>query len=115
MRQEGRSLLDCHGARANDRMYSVPVRRRALDDPRRRSRSATLARASPRNILRPYSAEWDPDHAHPAEALAIHGSGTGFFGMLLPEVQGGSKNAGNSPMRSRSEIAANNGAVSTII
>jgi len=73
-----------------------------------------MARAFAEERLKPFSAEWDRTHAHPREALAAMGE-TGFFGMLLPEDWGGS-NAGQLAYAiALEEIAAGNGAVSTIM
>jgi len=73
-----------------------------------------MARDFATRRLKPHGALWDREHKYPAKAIAAMGE-TGFFGMLLPEEWGGS-NAGQLAYAvALEEIAAGNGAVSTIM
>ena len=73
-----------------------------------------MAREFATRRLKPHGALWDREHKYPAKAIAAMGE-TGFFGMLLPEEWGGS-NAGQVAYAvALEEIAAGNGAVSTIM
>lgn len=64
--------------------------------------------------LRPNSAEWDRTRAFPADALAEMGQ-LGFLGMLVPEEWGGSATGEIAYAMALEEIAAGDGAVSTIM
>ncbi len=73
-----------------------------------------MARDFATRRLKPHSAVWDREHRFPAKALAAMGE-TGFLGMLLPEEWGGA-NAGQLAYAiALEEIAAGNGACSTIM
>ena len=64
--------------------------------------------------LAPFAADWDRNHAYPAEAIAEMGE-LGFFGMVLPEEWGGSDTGNLAYAMALEEIAAGCGAVSTIM
>ena len=72
------------------------------------------AREFARERLLPFAAEWDRTHAFPAEALREMGE-LGFFGMLLPEAYGGSDIGQVAYALALEEIAAGDGACSTIM
>jgi butyryl-CoA dehydrogenase len=72
------------------------------------------ARAFARERLAPFSAEWDREHRFPAEALREMGE-MGFLGMLLPEEYGGSDTGQVAYALAVEEIAAGDGACSTIM
>ncbi len=73
-----------------------------------------VARAFARERLAPFGAEWDRGHIFPADALREMGE-LGFFGMLLPEAYGGSNTGMLAYALALEEIAAGNGACSTIM
>ncbi len=73
-----------------------------------------MARAFAEAELKPHGAAWDRDHTHPKAALAAMGA-AGFFGMLLPEAWGGSEAGQLAYAVALEEIAAGNGACSTIM
>lgn len=73
-----------------------------------------MARTFAEERLKPFSADWDRAHAYPREAIAAMGE-TGFFGMLLPEAWGGSDAGQLAYAIALEEIAAGNGACSTIM
>lgn len=64
--------------------------------------------------LKPFSAEWDRDSRFPKEALAEMG-GLGFMGMLVPEEYDGAAVDHVAYALAIEEIAAGDGAVSTIM
>src|SRR3954447_4577130 len=72
------------------------------------------ARDVARNLLAPHSAEWDREARFPKEALAELGR-LGFMGMLVPPEYGGAgaDHVGYAP--ALEEIAAGDGATSTIL
>src|SRR5438105_15156456 len=72
------------------------------------------AREFARNELAPHAAEWDREARFPAEALAELGK-LGFMGMLVPPEHGGggADHVGYALMMQ--EIAAGDGATSTIL
>ena len=64
--------------------------------------------------LRPFSAEWDRNATFPRDRIAELGA-LGFMGMLVPEALGGSKTDFVSYALAIEEIAAGDGAISTIV
>ncbi|MBI4968550.1 MAG: acyl-CoA dehydrogenase family protein [Rhodospirillales bacterium] len=73
-----------------------------------------MARAFAQDKLAPRAAGWDRDGAFPAEALAEMGS-LGLLGMLVPEEWGGVGADHVAYALALEEIAAGDGAVSTIM
>ncbi|MEK0081795.1 acyl-CoA dehydrogenase family protein [Benzoatithermus flavus] len=74
----------------------------------------STARTFARERLAPFAAAWDRTHAFPAAALREMGE-LGFFGMLLPEAYGGSDTGQIAYALALEEIAAGDGACSTIM
>ncbi len=72
------------------------------------------ARAFARDALAPHAAAWDREHVFPAEALAQMGE-LGFMGMLVPEDWGGVGADHVAYALALEEIAAGDGACSTIM
>lgn len=72
------------------------------------------ARAFAREQLKPNAAQWDRDHAFPAEALRQMGE-LGFMGMTVSEEWGGSAVGDVAYAMALEEIAAGDGATSTIM
>jgi butyryl-CoA dehydrogenase len=72
------------------------------------------ARAFARNELAPYAAEWDREARFPQEALAELGR-LGFMGMLVPPEYGGGGADHIGYALAIEEIAAGDGATSTIV
>ncbi|CAH2600721.1 Acyl-CoA dehydrogenase [Rhodovastum atsumiense] len=72
------------------------------------------ARSFAQERLAPFAAEWDRAHRFPAEALREMGE-LGFLGMLLPEEYGGSDVGEVAYALTLEEIAAGDGACSTIM
>src|SRR3954447_17912685 len=72
------------------------------------------AREFARNELAPHSAEWDREARFPREALAELGK-LGFMGMLVPPEYGGAGADHVGYALALEEIAAGDGAVSTIL
>ena len=72
------------------------------------------ARAFARDHLAPHAAAWDRDHAVPRDALARMGD-LGFLGMLVPEDWGGAGVDHVAYALALEEIAAGDGATSTIM
>ncbi len=72
------------------------------------------ARAFARDHLAPHAAAWDRDHAVPSDALARMGD-LGFLGMLVPEDWGGAGVDHVAYALALEEIAAGDGATSTIM
>jgi len=64
--------------------------------------------------LKPFSAEWDRESRFPAEAVREMGE-LGLMGMLVPEAWGGSDTGYVAYARAIEEIAAGDGACSTIV
>jgi butyryl-CoA dehydrogenase len=64
--------------------------------------------------LKPFAAEWDRSRSFPAEALREMGE-LGFLGMLVPEEHGGIGSDHVTYAMALEEIAAGDGAVSTIM
>ena len=71
-------------------------------------------RAFAQEQLAPFAAEWDRDHTFPAEALKELGA-LGALGMVVPEEWGGAGLDYMSLVLSIEEIAAGDGATSTIV
>jgi len=72
------------------------------------------ARDVARNLLAPHAAEWDREARFPKQALAELGK-LGFMGMLAPEAYGGAGADHGGYVLALEEIAAGDGATSTII
>src|SRR5947207_7461269 len=72
------------------------------------------ARAVARNLLAPHAAEWDREAHFSKEALAELGK-LGFMGMLVPEAYGGAGADHVGFALAIEEIAAGDGATSTIV
>jgi len=72
------------------------------------------ARQFAQERLRPFSAQWDRDHTFPREALQEMAE-LGFFGMLVPEQWGGCDTGYLAYAMALEEIAAGDGACSTIM
>src|SRR5207248_7057477 len=72
------------------------------------------ARDVAQSLLMPHAAEWDRDARFPREALAELGK-LGFLGMLVPEQYGGAGADHVGYALALEEIAAGDGATSTII
>lgn len=75
---------------------------------------ADAARHFAQERLRPFSEQWDRDHSFPRQALAEMAE-LGFFGMLVPEQWGGSDTGYLAYAMALEEIAAGDGACSTIM
>ena len=71
-------------------------------------------RAFARERLAPFAAEWDRDHTFPAQALKELGE-LGALGMCVPEEWGGAGMDYMSLVLTLEEIAAGDGATSTIV
>ncbi|MEH3147340.1 MAG: acyl-CoA dehydrogenase family protein [Methylobacterium frigidaeris] len=72
------------------------------------------ARAFAGERLKPFSAQWDRESRFPREALAEMGA-LGFMGMLVPEEHGGAAVDHVAYALAIEEVAAGDGAVSTIM
>ena len=75
---------------------------------------AGVARQFARERLLPFAADWDREHRFPAEALAEMGE-LGFLGMLVTEQWGGCDTGYLTYALALEEIAAGDGACSTIM
>ena len=73
-----------------------------------------VARDFAKERLAPFAAEWDKARAFPADALREMGA-LGFLGMLLPEAYGGADTGYVAFTLALEEIAAGDGACSTIM
>jgi butyryl-CoA dehydrogenase len=71
-------------------------------------------RSFARERLAPFAAEWDRDHTFPADALKALGA-LGAMGMVVPEEWGGAGMDYMSLVLAIEEIAAGDGATSTIV
>lgn len=91
---------------------SQTASRAALSEDQTMIRDA--ARSFARDRLAPHAAEWDRESRFPAEAIAEMGE-LGFMGMLVPEEWGGSGADHVSYALALTEIAAGDGACSTIM
>ncbi len=72
------------------------------------------AREFAENELKPHAAKWDTHHTFPAEAIAGLGE-LGFLGMLVPDEYGGAGMDHVAYAMALEEIAAGDGATSTIM
>ena len=72
------------------------------------------AREFAENELKPNAAKWDIHHTFPAEAIAGLGE-LGFLGMLVPDEYGGAGMDHVAYALALEEIAAGDGATSTIM
>jgi butyryl-CoA dehydrogenase len=72
------------------------------------------ARDFARERLAPFAAQWDREHRYPAEAIREMAE-MGFFGMVVPEEWGGSETGQVAYAMALEEIAAGDGACSTIM
>jgi len=73
-----------------------------------------MARDFAQERLKPFAAEWDREHRFPKEAIGEM-AGLGFFGMLVPEQWGGCDTGYLAYAMALEEIAAGDGACSTIM
>jgi len=73
-----------------------------------------MARQFAQERLRPFAEQWDREHRYPVEAIREMGE-LGFFGMLVPEALGGSDTGYLAYALALEEIAAGDGACSTIM
>lgn len=73
-----------------------------------------MARAFAAEQLAPYAAEWDRTHAFPADAIRQMGE-LGLLGMLVPEEWGGAGAGHVALALAIEEVAAGDGACSTIM
>lgn len=73
-----------------------------------------MARSFAIEQIRPFASEWDQKGIFPAQALKQMGE-LGFLGMLVPEQWGGSDTGNLAYVLALEEIAANDGATSTIM
>ncbi|MBM6596488.1 acyl-CoA dehydrogenase family protein [Microvirga pudoricolor] len=72
------------------------------------------ARDFARERLAPFAAQWDRAHSYPTEAIREMAE-MGFFGMVVPEEWGGSETGQVAYAMALEEIAAGDGACSTIM
>jgi alkylation response protein AidB-like acyl-CoA dehydrogenase len=75
---------------------------------------ADAARQFSQERLRPFAAEWDKEHCFPHEAIGEMAE-LGFFGMLVPEEWGGCDTGYLAYAMALEEVAAGDGACSTIM
>ncbi len=75
---------------------------------------ADAVRAFARERLKPFAEQWDKEHRFPREAIAEMAE-LGLFGMLVPEQWGGSDTGYVAYAMALEEIAAGDGACSTIM
>lgn len=73
-----------------------------------------MARQFAEERLKPFAAEWDREHRFPREAIDEMAE-LGFFGMLVPEQWGGCDTGYLAYAMTLEEIAAGDGACSTIM
>lgn len=73
-----------------------------------------MARQFAQERLKPFAADWDREHRFPREAIAEMAE-LGFFGMLVPEQWGGCDTGYLAYAMALEEIAAGDGACSTIM
>lgn len=73
-----------------------------------------MAKSFAQEQIKPYASEWDQKELFPAEALAKMGQ-LGFMGMLIPEEWGGSGTGTLAYVLALEEVAAADGATSTIM
>lgn len=75
---------------------------------------ADAVRAFAQDRLKPFAEQWDKEHRFPREAIAEMAE-LGLFGMLVPEQWGGSDTGYVAYAMALEEIAAGDGACSTIM
>ncbi|MFP3447710.1 acyl-CoA dehydrogenase [Pseudomonas sp. SIMBA_067] len=75
---------------------------------------ADAVRAFAQERLKPFAEQWDKEHRFPKEAIDKM-AGLGLFGMLVPEQWGGSDTGYVAYAMALEEIAAGDGACSTIM
>ena len=75
---------------------------------------AEMARQFAQERLKPFAEQWSREHRYPAEAIGEMAA-LGFFGMLVPEQWGGSDTGYLAYAMALEEIAAGDGACSTIM
>nr|WP_225777108.1 acyl-CoA dehydrogenase [Pseudomonas sp. Marseille-Q3773] len=75
---------------------------------------ADAVRAFAQERLKPFAEQWDKEHCFPREAIAEMAE-LGLFGMLVPEQWGGSDTGYVAYAMALEEIAAGDGACSTIM
>lgn len=75
---------------------------------------ADAVRSFAQERLRPFAEQWDKDHRFPREAIEEMAA-LGLFGMLVPEQWGGSDTSYVAYAMALEEIAAGDGACSTIM
>jgi hypothetical protein len=73
-----------------------------------------MARQFAQERLKPFAADWDREHCFPTEAIAEMGQ-LGFMGMLVPQQWGGAETSNLAYAMALEEIAAGDGACSTIM
>ncbi|PXB87757.1 acyl-CoA dehydrogenase, partial [Pseudomonas aeruginosa] len=73
-----------------------------------------MARQFAQERLKPFAADWDREHRFPAEAIREMAD-LGFLGMLVPEEWGGAQTGHLAYAMALEEIAAGDGACSTIM
>lgn len=73
-----------------------------------------MARQFAEERLKPFAAEWDREHRFPREAIDEMAE-LGFFGMLVPEQWGGCDTGYLAYAMTLEEVAAGDGACSTIM
>lgn len=73
-----------------------------------------MARQFAQERLKPFAADWDREHRFPAEAIGEMAD-LGFLGMLVPEEWGGAQTGHLAYAMALEEIAAGDGACSTIM
>ncbi|WP_137819791.1 acyl-CoA dehydrogenase family protein [Pseudomonas sp. 2FG] len=73
-----------------------------------------VARQFAQERLKPFAADWDREHRYPAEALREMAE-LGFLGMLVPEQWNGAQTGHLAYAMALEEIAAGDGACSTIM
>src|ERR1700742_1630675 len=73
-----------------------------------------MARQFAEARLKPFAADWDREHRFPKEAIGEMAE-LGFFGMLVPEQWGGCDTGYLAYAMALEEIAAGDGACSTIM
>lgn len=79
-----------------------------------RQQIADAVRSFAQERLRPFAEQWDKDHRFPREAIEEMAA-LGLFGMLVPEQWGGSDTGYVAYAMALEEIAAGDGACSTIM
>ena len=73
-----------------------------------------MARQFAQERLKPFAADWDREHRFPVEVIAEMGQ-LGFMGMLVPQQWGGAETGHLAYAMALEEIAAGDGACSTIM